>query len=144
MPSIIETIDGTGLARIGHAGTVEDVQAAWKAFSSVGAEPVVRISDALDAVSLATLDHTWRSMADQLGVISDAGEFLLTVSGEGAFDLPWFRVRTGTVAHVRDLGMYAGEPDFIASDLERSVSIAVSTEESEFWILVAHGENRRD
>ena len=140
MSTIIETIDGSGLVRLGYVGTVEDVQSAWKAFSSVGAEPVVQVSDVLEEVSLATLDHTWRTMADQLGIISDAGEFLLTVSGEGAFDLPWFRVRAGTVVLVRDLGMYAGEPDFIASDLDRSVSIAVSTEESEFWILVARDE----
>lgn len=140
MSSITEIIDESGLARLGHAGTMEDVQSAWKTFSSVRAEPIVRISDSLEEVSLATLEHTWRSMADQLGVLSSSREFLLTVSGEGAFDLPWFRVRAEAGMAVRDLGMYPGEPDFVASSLDRSVSIAVSTEESEFWILASRDE----
>lgn len=136
MPTIIEIIDGSGLTRLGQAGTAEDVQAAWKSFSSVRAEPVVRISDSLEEVSLALLDQTWRALADRLGLISGEGEFLLTVSGEGTFGLPWFRVRADESVAVSDLGTYPGEPDFIASSLDRSVSIAVSTEESDFWILV--------
>lgn len=140
MPSIIEIIDGSGLTRLGQAGTAEDVQSAWNSFSSVRAEPVVRISDSLEEVSLALLDQTWRAMADRLGLVSSEGEFLLTVSGEGTFSLPWFHVRADEGVAVSDLGTYPGEPDFIASSLDRSVSIAVSTEESDFWILVARDE----
>ena len=140
MSSIIETIDESGLTRLGQSGTPEDVRSAWKAFSSAHADPVVRISDSLEEVSLATLEQTWNSMAEQLGVVSGDGEFLLTVSGEGTFGLPWFHVRASTAVAVRDLGMYPREPDFIASSLDRSVSIAVSTEESDFWILVVRNE----
>jgi hypothetical protein len=140
MPSIIEIIDGSGLTRLGQAGTAEDVQSAWKSFSSVRAEPVVRISDSLEEVSLALLNQTWRAMADRLGLVSSEGEFLLTVSGEGTFGLSWFHVRVDEGVAVSDLGQYPGEPDFIASSLDRSVNIAVSTEESEFWILVERAD----
>lgn len=130
----------SGLTRLGQLGTSEDVQSAWKAFSSVQAEPVVRISDSLEELSLVMLEHTWGAMVAELGVISDQGEFLLTVGGEGTSGMPWFHVRTDDGPTIRDLGMYPGEPEFIASSLDRSVSIAVSTEESEFWILVAREE----
>jgi hypothetical protein len=132
--------DQAGLTRLGESGTPEDVQSAWKTFSSVSTEPFVRISDALEEVSLSTLEQTWSALAAELGIISSAGEFLLTVSGEGTFGLPWFHVRTAGRLAIRDLGMYPGEPEFIASRLDRSASIAVSTEESDFWILVARNE----
>lgn len=135
-----EVIGQAGLTWLGESGAAEDVQSAWKAFSSVQAEPVVRISDSLEELSLVALERTWGAMAAELGVISDQGEFLLTVGSEGTFGMPWFHVRTGGGPIIRDLGMYPGEPEFIASSLDRSVSIAVSTEESEFWILVAREE----
>jgi hypothetical protein len=141
MSSTIENIDRSGLTRLGQSGTPDDVQSAWKAFSSVHAEPVVRISDALEETSLVALEQTWSTMAASLGVVSDRGEFLLTVSGEGTFGLPWFHVRANKQFSIRDLGMESDEPDFIASSLDRSVSIAVSTEESEFWILVARNDS---
>lgn len=140
MSNTVEVIDQAGLTRLGESGTPEDVQSAWKTFSSVSTEPFVRISDALEEVSLSTLEQTWSALAAELGIISSTGEFLLTVSGEGTFGLPWFHVRTAGRLAIRDLGMYPGEPEFIASSLDRSVSIAVSTEESDFWILVARNE----
>ena len=140
MPNI-DVIDRSGLTRLGQSGTPEDVQSAWKSFSSVQAVPVVRISDSLEEVSLDALEQTWNAMAAQLGVISSSGEFLLTVGGEGTFGIPWFHVRAHGNPAIRDLGMYPDEPDFIASSLDRSVSIAVSTEESEFWILVARNSS---
>lgn len=41
-----------------------------------------------------------------MGVISDGGEFLLTVEGEGTFGKPWFHVRTQGSPTIRDLGPY--------------------------------------
>jgi hypothetical protein len=136
----LEVIDRAGLTWLGEFGTPEDVQSAWKTFSSVSAEPLVRISDALEEASLSTLERMWSAVAAELGIISSTGELLLTVSGKGTFGLPWFHVRTAGRLAIRDLGMYPGEPEFIASRLDRSVSIAVSTEESDFWILVARNE----
>jgi hypothetical protein len=139
-PQPVDVIDRAGLARLGESGTPEDVQSAWKMFSSLGTEPFARISDALGEVSLSTLEQTWSALATELGVISSTGEFLLTVSGERTFGLPWFHVRTAGRLGIGDLGTYPGEPEFIASSLDRSVSIAVSTEEADFWILVVRNE----
>ncbi|WP_454860618.1 hypothetical protein [Promicromonospora soli] len=136
----LDAIERAGLTRLGESGTPEDVQSAWKMFVSVNAEPFVRISDALGEVSLSTLEQTWKALAAELGIISGSGEFLLTVGGKGTLGLPWFHVRAAGRLAIRDLGMYPGVPEFIASSLDRSVSIAVSTEESEFWILVAHAD----
>jgi hypothetical protein len=136
----IDAIERAGLTRLGQFGTPEDVQSAWRPFVSVNAEPFVRISDVLGEISLSTLEQTWSALAIELGIISSSGEFLLTVGGEGTLGLPWFRVRTTGRLTVRDLGMYPGEPEFIASSLDRSVSIGVSTEESDFWILVARND----
>jgi hypothetical protein len=133
-------IGQAGLTWLGESGTPEDVQSAWVTFASVNAEPFVRISDALEEVSLSTLEQTWSALAAELGVLSGSGEFLLTVGSKGTFGLSWFRVRAAGRLAIRDLGMYPGEPDFIASSLDRSVTIAVSTEESDFWILVERAE----
>jgi hypothetical protein len=136
----LDVIDRAGLTHLGQSGTSEDVQSAWKPFVSVNAVPFVRISDALEEISLSTLEQTWRALAAELGIISNSGEFLLSVGGQGTLGLPWFRVRTTGRLTIRDLGMSPGEPEFIASSLDRSVSIGVSTEESDFWILVARNE----
>lgn len=51
---------------------------------------VVRISDALEEISLIALEQTWTTMASSLGVVSNRGEFLLTIGGEGTFGLSEF------------------------------------------------------
>lgn len=129
-----------GLALLGSAGTAEDVQSAWKAFISVDAEPWIRISDALDEASGTVLEQAWIVVARQMGVISGGGEFLLTVEGKGTFGKPWLHVRTQGSPTIRDLGPYSGQPGFIASNLDRSATVGVSTEEYEFWILVVRNE----
>ncbi|THV36475.1 hypothetical protein [Glycomyces buryatensis] len=126
-----------GLALLGEAGTPADVQSAWKVFASADAKPSVRVSDSLGETSLTILDQAWNAMANQLNIISGDGEFLLTVEGEGTFGKPWLHVRTDGRPTIRDLGPYPGEPGFIASSLDRSAMVAVSTEEYEFWVLVA-------
>lgn len=125
-----------GLTLLGEAGTAEDVRSVWRMHASASAEPSVRISDELGEVSGAVLDQAWMVVARQTGVISDDGEFLLSVSGVGAFDRPWLHVRADGIPSVRELGPNPGEPEFVASSLDRSVTVAVSTEEYEVWILV--------
>jgi hypothetical protein len=46
----------------------------------------------------------------------------------------------GVSVGVQVLGHNRDEPEFVASDLARSVTIAVTIEEYEFWILTAGPE----
>ena len=132
-----ETLARAGLTLLGEAGTAEDAQSAWRVFVSMDAEPSVRISDELGEISGAVLDQVWSVVARQTGVISDDGEFLLSVSGVGAAQRPWLHVRADGIPSVRELGPNPGEPEFVASSLDRSATVGVTTEEYEIWILVA-------
>ena len=49
-------------------------------------------------------------------------------------------MRADHATAIRDLGLNPDEPEFVASSLDRSVRVAVTTEEYEFWILVAQNE----
>ncbi|SDE16112.1 hypothetical protein [Glycomyces harbinensis] len=138
-----ERLARAGLVLLGEAGTVEEVRSAWKVFVSADAEPSVRISDALGEAAEAVLEHAWVAVARRNGVVSDVGEFLLSVEGEGAWGRPWFHVRTDGSPRIGDLGPYPGQPGFIASSLDRSAMVAVSTEEHESWILVGGGQTER-
>jgi hypothetical protein len=130
-----------GLTVLGEAGTAEDVRAVWRSFTSVGAVPIVRVPDDTDGSSLDALELAWNTVARTHCVIADAGEFLLSVSGPGTHDRPWTRVRAAGAVKVRELGHYSDEPEFVASDIARSVTIAVTTEEHEFWILTGRTED---
>lgn len=126
-----------GLEVIGETGTADDALSVWRAFNRASVTPTVRISDldADDAV-LDTLDRTWEETSRRQGLMSPTGEFLMSVGGTTV--TPWLRVRWRDNARVHLLSTVFGAPEFITSDLGRTVSMGVSTEEDEYWILVAH------
>jgi hypothetical protein len=133
-----------GLTVLGETGTVEDVREVWRSSVSVSAVPSVRVPDDQETLSLDALESAWNTTARTHGVISDTGEFLLSVSGPGTHDRPWTRVRAEGAVKVQELGHNRDEPEFVASDLARSVTMAVTTEEYEFWILAAGPEMPSD
>jgi len=124
-----------GFEVLGQEGTVEEVRDAWRAFSSTSAVPTVRIDDE-DPDPLA-VETAWSRVAGSNGLVAPSGEFLLSISATGTHALPWLRVKAGADARVLELGPYDGEPDFVATNLGRDVSVAVTSEEDETWILVS-------
>ncbi|MFE5339615.1 hypothetical protein ACFQ80_05315 [Isoptericola sp. NPDC056578] len=131
----LETVRRAGFEALGTEGTVEEVRAVWRAFSSVSAVPTVRIADGDPDPS--AVETAWARVVDTTGLVSSSGEFLLSVSATGTHDAAWLRVQAGADARVLDLGPRDGEPDFVATNVGRTVSVAVTSEEDETWILVS-------
>ncbi|MGW8566504.1 hypothetical protein [Isoptericola sp. NPDC055881] len=130
-----EIVRRAGFEVLGTEGTVDEVRDVWREFSSASAVPTVRIAD--DDPDPSAVDTAWTRVVTSTGLLSSAGEFLLSVSATGTHDAAWLRVRAGADARVFDLGPYTGEPDFVATNMGREVSVAVTSEEDETWILVS-------
>lgn len=139
MTDSFDIAERAGLAVLGQEGTSDEVRAVWRYFASVSAVPAVRISDSDD--DPLALERSWAWVMTTTELVSPSGEFLLSVSAPGSFDLPWLRVRSDDEVRVRQLGLYDGEPDFVATDLDRTVAVAVTSEEDETWVLVASGDS---
>lgn len=135
-----ETVRRAGFEVLGTEGTVEEVRDVWRTFSSGSAVPTVRIAD--ENPDSSAVETAWTRVVESTGLLSSTGEFLLSVSATGSHDAAWLRVRAGADARVLDLGPYDGEPDFVATNMGRTVSVGVTSEEDETWILVSVREGQ--
>lgn len=135
MTEIESQLRSAGLTLVGTAGTADDVMRAVRPFISMSAVPNIRIPDTDDETSIAAVEQEFSQTAESLGLFTPEGEFLITIAGPGASTEPWKRVRVSDELRIRDLGRGPGDPEFVASSLDGSVKISVSSEEDGYWIL---------
>ena len=65
--------------------------------------------------------------------VADAGEqFLISLPGSPPEVAV---VSMASSVDLSPLGYYYGEPEFVVSNLDRSVAIGVTVEEREFWLI---------
>ncbi|MFE6971928.1 hypothetical protein [Isoptericola sp. NPDC057653] len=136
-----EIVRRAGFEVLGTEGTVDEVRDVWREFSSASAVPTVRIAD--DDPDPSAVETAWTRVVASTGLVSSTGEFLLSVSATGTHDAAWLRVRAGADARVLDLGPHDGEPDLVATNVGRDVTVAVTSEEEETWILVSARRHAR-
>jgi hypothetical protein len=128
-----------GLEVIGQQGTAEDARSVWKAIISGAAVPIDRIPETDDYDhDAALLEAAWDQIALEHGLVSHSGEFLLSVEGDGDALGAWTRVCRRRAIAIRELGQNPGIVEFVASDLARTVSVGVTTEEDDYQIFVAY------
>ena len=137
MADVDEALARAGLVPLGEEGTQEEVLATWHPFWLGSAVPTVRVPD--DDQAMAEVARSFTALADELGLMDAGGEFLIAVAtGSGRLG-PWIRVRASGPLQVESLGEHPGSPEFLATSIDRSVAIAVDTEEGDFWILDNRG-----
>jgi hypothetical protein len=135
MADPLTTAREAGFTVIGHEGTAEEAWAVWRMFIAGSAVPTLRVPD--DDPDPHAVEAAWVHITAATGLFDTSGEFLLSVGGEGTSRLPWIRVRTAPDAQILALGLTYGVPEFVATSIDRSVAIGVTSEEDETWILVA-------
>jgi hypothetical protein len=117
-------------------GETRPVLDAWAPVIRFGIEPDARVVATETGDYLAEVDRQWERIAQEAGVFSESGDFLICVADEGSAGLPWARVRRGpTLALADQLAPVAGEPEFISMALDSSAVCGVTTEEYEVWIV---------
>ncbi|PJI93542.1 hypothetical protein [Luteimicrobium subarcticum] len=136
MDETVSAAERSGLTVTGSYGSAEDVWSVWRAFVVVSAIPARRIPDTDDGTEMRRLQEAWLDSARTAGVVSSTGEFLLSVQSSTAIG-PWTRVRLGVDFDISGLGLTWAVPEFVASDVDRTVSIGVSTEEDDYQIFVS-------
>lgn len=98
-----------------------------------------------NAVDLAVqVDHHWNELAALYSVVDAAGDFLISVSGPGAWELGWARVRTsGRAELAQHLAghLRSAEPEFVTADVNGRVVLGVTAEEYDVWLILCqvHG-----
>lgn len=138
---ILDQLGGAGLELLGTqdvAGTLTP-EYAWRMVVSGNAGPRVTVSDGADGY-LDTVNKNWRKLSEDLGLIGSEGEFLLSISGPGAWEKPWYRVRRVSESRMAQvLAPYPGEPEYVTAALTGFPVVGVTSEENVTWILVFEG-----
>jgi hypothetical protein len=94
--------------------------------------PDLRVPDVDRVSALENLAARWLECMRLWGVADEGESFLIGLPGsppEVAL------VKMGGEVDLSPLGSYPGEPEFVASNLDRSVAVGVTVEEREFWIV---------
>lgn len=129
------TATRAGLVVLGEVGSSEDAHSVWRAFTPGRAVPTVRVPATEDDGDMRDLQNTWLARARASKVISEAGEFLLSIETSHTSVGPWLHVRLGAAFDISGLGLDRYQPEFVVSDLGRRACMAVFTDEDEYWIF---------
>ncbi|MFG3347657.1 hypothetical protein ACGF1Z_21625 [Streptomyces sp. NPDC048018] len=104
------------------------------AVNGVAVEPTVSIADSLPDAS-AQLDRQWADQAAANRLLTEGGEFyILTSVARG--EITWIHVRDSIGAALPSrIRAGTGNAEFLTVSEDGRVMCAVSTEESETWIV---------
>jgi hypothetical protein len=90
-----------------------------------------------DERDLDELQSAWDREASRQKLLSEGAEFLLSISSEGNSERGWLHVRATGPINIAALDEHPGWPCFVASNLSRTVSLGVLSEEHEYLVLVS-------
>lgn len=111
---------------------------AWRIIIGGNTVPTVRVATDSEFDYLSDVDRSWESVAEELGIFGNDGEFLISVAGSPIGRLPWARVRPDQDRSLaRHLVSNPGEPEFVAMSVDARVICGVTTEEYEIWVVGA-------
>lgn len=105
---------------------------AWRRVIRGDVVPDLRVPDVDRASTLENLAARWLECMRRWGVADEGEKFLIGLPGSPP-EVALAKM-TGEV-DLSPLGLCPGEPEFVASNLDRTVAIGVTVEEREFWIV---------
>lgn len=132
-----ELLERIGLIVLGEVNAAGDVTpgAAWRSAINFAVKPTIEV-DAAAEDALLRAERRWRGYCQQVALFADDGSFLISVSGKGAFDLPWVHVSgTEQTGFLTNLAQVSGRVDFVACSLGGDSIVAFSEEEHGYWIV---------
>lgn len=125
------------LGSIPSAGGI-DPPRAWSFVTHGDVKP----NTVVDYDDLEGVERNWRRLAEDNGIFSADGSFLLTVYG--AYKLPWSLVRgTPNSRLAPTLIAYAGEPEFLTMARDGHAVCSVTSEEDGIWITCVDSRENR-
>ncbi|MEU6619373.1 hypothetical protein ABZ926_01080 [Streptomyces litmocidini] len=108
------------------------------AVNGVEVEPRVSISDSLPDAA-AELDRQWEIQATSSNLVSSDREFYILAPGARGHEIGWIRVKDNSGLNLPSRIAYGtGDAAFLTVSTNGRVMCAVSTEDSEKWIVVHH------
>ncbi|MFF1507091.1 hypothetical protein [Streptomyces sp. NPDC058326] len=113
-----------------------DVMSAIYSVNGVEVEPSVVISDELPDAA-RELDLRWEAQAAAVRLVSSDGEFYILAPDARGHEIGWIRVKDTTGKNLPSrIASGTGNIEFLTVSTDGRVMCAVSTEESEKWIVV--------
>ncbi|MFD7023414.1 hypothetical protein [Promicromonospora sukumoe] len=105
---------------------------AWRRVIRGDVVPDLRVPDIDRASALENLAARWLGCMRRWGVADEGENFLIGLPGSRP-EVALVKM-TGKV-DLSPLGLSPREPEFVASNLDRTVAVGVTAEEREFWIV---------
>ncbi len=130
--SATHRVSSSGLQLLETLPDCGALNGAWRRVIRGDFVPELRVPDLDRASTLENLAARWLGCMRHWGVADDGEDFLIGLPGsppEVAL------VKMACEVDLSPLGLCPGEPEFVASNLDRTVAVGVTAEEREFWIV---------
>jgi hypothetical protein len=130
--TLVSRVKSSGLQLLEVVSDESVLDVVWSRIIGGDVVPEIRIPDVNRANTLEVLAARWVERMKVWGVAEEGENFLIGLPGsppEVAL------VKMAVEIDLSSLGLYPGEPEFVACNLDRSVAVGVTVEEREFWIV---------
>ncbi|GAA2220433.1 hypothetical protein GCM10010413_09520 [Promicromonospora sukumoe] len=130
--SVTHRVSSSGLELLEILPDSGALNGAWRRVIRGDVVPDLRVPDVDRASTLENLAARWLECMRRWGVADEGENFLIGLPGSP----PEVALATMTgEVDLSPLGLCPGEPEFVASNLDRTVAVGVTAEEREFWIV---------
>ncbi|MGH3517148.1 MAG: hypothetical protein ACRDQ7_06955 [Haloechinothrix sp.] len=132
--TLLESIGFTVLGELVDVGGVTP-EKAWRSAINLAVKPDVAV-DSAGEEALSRAEAAWRTYGSEIGLFAADGSFCISVSGPGAFTLPWVLVRGAqSSGFLTAMSARSGRTDFVAISPDGAPVMALTEEEHEYWLV---------